>query len=82
MVASPGIGSASRKIGRYWVSAGFYLKVAPVFIGAGSRDLVFRDQALAATAALAFVLSVHAYPAASWHTVDGILMAVFALYFC
>jgi hypothetical protein len=63
-------------LGERWI---FYLKIALYSsLGAG---IWFSGTRRWQLAALAFVLSVHAYPAASWHTVDGILMAVFALYF-
>lgn len=35
----------------------------------------------AAVAALAFVLSAHAFPPMAWHTIDGIFFSVLALYF-
>ena len=56
----------------------FYLKVALYsYLGAG---ILYKGNRLWYIATLAFIVSVHAYPAAAWHTIDGILFSVTAFY--
>lgn len=56
----------------------FYLKIAGYsWLGAA---ILFKGNRRWLLATLAFIVSVHSYPAAAWHTVDGILLSVAALY--
>ncbi|MEO1627363.1 MAG: hypothetical protein AAFV25_19585, partial [Bacteroidota bacterium] len=56
----------------------FYGKMAVVsYLGA---RMLLKGSRVWWAATLGFVLSVHNYPAAAWHTVDGILFSVLALY--
>jgi len=56
----------------------FYLKVA-LYSYLGSA-ILYKGNRRWYIATLAFIISVHAYPAAAWHTIDGILFSVAALY--
>lgn len=56
----------------YW-KVGIYSFLAAAILADGPRCWWL--------ASLGFVVSVHCYPAAAWHTVDGILMSVAALFF-
>ncbi len=57
---------------------GFYLKVAAYsFLGA---SVLLKGSAKWWMASLGFIVSVHCYPAAAWHTVDGILFGVLAFW--
>ena len=56
----------------------FYLKLAIYsYLGA---SVLLEGQKKWILASLGFILSVHAYPAAGWHTVDGLLFGVLAAY--
>ncbi len=57
----------------------FYLKIA--FYSYLGATILYNDSKKWLLAILGFILSVHAYPAAAWHTVDGILLAIISLYF-
>jgi hypothetical protein len=62
-------------LGERWI---FYLKVgAYAWLGAAVLAQGVRRWQLAA---LAFVLSAHCYPAAAWHTVDGILFGALSIW--
>jgi hypothetical protein len=52
----------------FYIKAGVYSWLA--------ADLLLQGRQRAVLAALGFVVSVHTYPAAAWHTVDGILFGV------
>ncbi len=56
----------------------FYFKVA-LYTWLAS-DLLAKGSARWILAILGFVVSVHSYPACAWHTVDGILLSVLALW--
>lgn len=56
----------------------FYGKVA-LYCALGAH-LLRKGQAAWRLAVVAFVVSAHCYPAAAWHTVDGILFAVLGFY--
>lgn len=58
----------------------FYAKVA-IYSGLGARVLASGTRQYWPLAVLGFVVSVHCYPAAAWHTVDGILFGVLATWF-
>jgi hypothetical protein len=60
-------------LGERWI---FYLKVA-IYSWLGAAILA-EGRKRWWLACFGFVLSVHCYPAAAWHTVDGILFAVFS----
>lgn len=57
----------------------FFGKVA-LYSWLGAAMLA-RGQRRWALAALAFVMSVHCYPPAAWHTIDGILFGALSLWF-
>lgn len=62
----------------FYERALFYLQIALYsFLAA---DILAERQQRWHAACLGFVVSVHCYPAASWHTVDGILWAVWAFW--
>ncbi len=62
-------------LGERWI---FYLKVALYsWIGAA---VLARGACRWQLAAFAFVLSVHCYPPAAWHTVDGLLFGALAIW--
>jgi hypothetical protein len=56
----------------------FYIKVA-LYTWLAS-DLLSKGAARWVLAILGFIISVHSYPACAWHTIDGILCAVLALW--
>ncbi|MEO6037351.1 MAG: hypothetical protein ABIQ93_02990, partial [Saprospiraceae bacterium] len=60
-------------LGERWI---FYLKLATYSWLAAATLTAGRNRWQLAT--LAFIVSVHCYPAAAWHTVDGIFFAVLA----
>lgn len=57
----------------------FYAKVALYTYCAAS--ILIKNEQKWALAAIGYVVSVHCYPAAAWHTVDGILWAVLGFWF-
>jgi hypothetical protein len=57
----------------------FYLKMA--ITAACSARLFAKGNLRWQLALLTFIVSVHSYPPASWHTVDGVLFASIGLYF-
>ena len=57
----------------------FYAKVA-LYTYCAAAILIKNEQKWA-LAAIGYVVSVHCYPAAAWHTVDGILWAVLGFWF-
>jgi len=62
-------------LGERWI---FYLKVAAYsWLGAA---VLTRGNSRWQLAAFAFVLSVHCYPPAAWHTVDGLLFGALAIW--
>lgn len=65
-------------LGERWI---FYTKVA--LYSWMAADLLARRRSVSfrwMLAATGFVVSVHSYPACAWHTVDGILFAVLAVW--
>ncbi len=56
----------------FYLKVAFYAWLAAAILAEGSKRWWL--------ACFGFVLSVHCYPAAAWHTVDGILFAVFAVW--
>lgn len=56
----------------------FYIKVA--FYTWLASDLLSKGAARWVLAIMGFIISVHSYPACAWHTIDGILYAVLALW--
>jgi hypothetical protein len=63
-------------LGERWI---FYGKIA--LYSALSAVILVADARRWQLATLGFVVSAHCYPAMAWHTVDGILFAVLALFF-
>ncbi|MDX1913202.1 MAG: hypothetical protein SFV22_17035 [Saprospiraceae bacterium] len=62
-------------LGERWI---FYAKLA--FYSWLAAILLARDERRWQLATLGFVVSAHCYPPMAWHTVDGILFAVLAVY--
>lgn len=62
-------------IGERWI---FYLKLGLYSWLAAS--LLYSDKSRWILATFGFVVSAHCYPAMAWHTVDGILFAVLAVF--
>ncbi len=63
-------------LGERWI---FYFKVATYsYLGA---TLLYVGQRRWILAVFAYIVSVHCYPAAAWHTIDGILFAVMGVWF-
>jgi len=63
-------------LGERWI---FYGKIA--LYSALSAVVLIKDSRRWQLATLGFVVSAHCYPAMAWHTVDGILFAVLAMFF-
>ncbi|MEY3194350.1 MAG: hypothetical protein RIQ78_447, partial [Bacteroidota bacterium] len=62
-------------LGERWI---FYLKVGMYsWLGAA---LLYDDKQRWILATFGFIVSAHCYPAMAWHTVDGILFSVLAVY--